>query len=195
MSRAGNQGLSLQGQAVQLLTASACSTAASDKLRVQISNASAYWYPTVVSYKLRCAVCQLRLLLGSRFTKLRCAVQATRGAVCEGSYLDSDSFSALVLNSGQWQVPDASFTSFSVQVPNSGQLQASVCKGASCEYYFTRVLQNCGVLCKEPEAQFARASCPVSDRFRALMQSASCVYYLARVLHNCDAPWVQGTTF
>ena len=81
-----------------------------------------YWAPVLQNCGLPC-----------------CAVQGTRGSVFEGSYPVSDSFSALVLNSGQWQVPDASFASFNVQVPNSGQLQASVCRGASCDYYFTRV--------------------------------------------------------
>ena len=42
--------------------------------------------------------------------------------------------------------------------------------------------------CKELGAQFARASCRVSDGFSALMQSASCVYYFARVLQNCGVP-------
>ena len=55
----------------QFLTVSVhgCSTAASGKFRMQVSKASAYGCPTVVSYKLRCAVFQLRVLLYSSFLK------------------------------------------------------------------------------------------------------------------------------
>ena len=59
------------GAVNQFLIASVhgCSTAASGKFRVQVSKALAYRCPTVVSYKLRCAVCQLRVLLYSSFLK------------------------------------------------------------------------------------------------------------------------------
>ena len=95
-------------------------------------------------------------------------------AVCRGcSEPVSDSFGARVLNSGQWQVPGASFESFSVQVPDSGQLQASVCSLPAASTILLEFSQNCGVLCKEPEAQLARTSCPLKHRCTVKPSTAS----------------------
>ena len=85
--------LILQSNDVQCLKSSACATnsnlefrSAPAPLRGDASSVS-FYVLVPDSSQLQasvCSLCQLRVLLGSSFTKLRCAVQGTRGSVCEG---------------------------------------------------------------------------------------------------------------
>ena len=103
---ARKQGLRLRGQVVQCLIASAhwCSTAASDKFR-----------------------CQPLLLLGLGFRKLRCAVSGTRRSA-------SESFSALVLNSGQRHAPVSASLTTCLELYTTAVCRAKTVQGDAVQH-------------------------------------------------------------
>ena len=143
-----------------------CSTAASGKFRMHGSKASAYRCPTVVSYKLRCAVRQLRVLLyssftncgvllGPSFTQLLCAV----GAV--NQFLTASVRGCSTAASGKFRVQVSKALEYRCPTVVSYKLRcAMVCSSPAANTILLELSQNCAVPCKEPEAQYARTSCP-----------------------------------
>ena len=172
MSHAGNQGLSLRGQAVQLLTASAhwCATAASNKLRVQASKGSACWCQKkkVVSYKLWCAVCASCVYYLARILqncRVPCREPGAQFATAAAQFPTASAHWCSTAASGKFRTQVSKASAYRGPAVVSYKLRCATVPAACCT--LLEFSQSCGVLCKEPKAQVARASCPVFDSFSA----------------------------